>query len=723
MGLIGMLNKRMQASKAKPADRPDIHDKPMQFCATGETQIKAARKVAEGEKPPLREFSMNAYTGGEMVLPDFRHPVVVELSGIRASAKARPALRDHDYSKVVGHSETVEVDSSGVHVEGLVSGTGQAAREVVADADNGFPWQVSIGAIAHQGALIPRGRNFVANGRTFVGPKYHVTDTTLSEFTFTPLGADDDTTARIAANKLKGIAMTFEQWLEAKGFKLGDLDESQEKSLRGIYDAEQSASSAEGQGSEGEVNAAGTPSGDAAGSKVAASKPMQGSSVTAGIRAEALAEETRLAEIKAIAGGDTDLHIKAIAEGWDNTQTELAKLRKSRGSGPAIHSVDPEFSGRAIEASLCLSSGLNEEFVGKGFNDKEMEAALSRELRGIGLHFLMHQAIQAAGQHYPAGRVDDDFIRAALDADQRIRAAGGGFSTVSVSGILSNVANKSLLNSFKQVPSVIPMIAAQADHSNFLQHTKYRMTGIGIFETVGPGGELQQMELSDETFSNTVGTKGRMLTLTRTQMINDDMGAFLAIPKLMGRGGALALQQAFYTLLLDNSDNFFHADNRNLITGAGSALGIQALTDAEQLFLDQQDDDSNPVLVSPAVLLSPTSLKSEGKVLMSSQEILATPSGTSRIAVNNPHSGSFEPASTPYLNSAGIANSSATAWYLFGNPQDIAAMEVAYLRGLRTPTIEAADLTGDRLGQNFRGYWDFGVAKQDHRGAVKSNGA
>jgi hypothetical protein len=90
---------------------------------------------------------------------------------------------------------------------------------------------------------------------------------------------------------------------------------------------------------------------------------------------------------------------------------------------------------------------------------------------------------------------------------------------------------------------------------------------------------------------------------------------------------------------------------------------------------------------------------------------------------NNPHAGKWVPLASPYLNAQGLPGSSATAWYLFANPADVAAMEIAYLRGQRTPTIESGETDFDTLGMKWRGYFDFGVAMQDFRATVKSAGA
>jgi len=301
-------------------------------------------------------------------------------------------------------------------------------------------------------------------------------------------------------------------------------------------------------------------------------------------------------------------------------------------------------------------------------------------------------------------------------------AGGGGFSTVSLSGILSNVANKTMLAAYNAVESVVAQFSAETDVNDFKEVTRYRLTGNGVFEKVGPDGELKHAGLSEQAFKNKVETFGRMISLTRQMMINDDLGAFLQIPRLIGRMSALKREEAVFELLLSNPSNFFDAANKNFLAGADTALSIDALTKAEQVFLDQTDSEGKPVLLSPSVLLVPSSLKVSAQVLMTETRVNEVTDTNKPKPAVNPHAGKWNPVASPYLNAQGITGGSPKAWYLLANPADVAAIEIAYLRGKRTPTIESGETDFNTLGMQWRGYFDFGVAMQDHRAAVKSKG-
>lgn len=698
-------------------------DRTLNLCAPVEGWIEAGPQTGDGQAPSLRRFSMVAYTGGPMVVAGWPHPVVVDLSGMQVAGgglKSRPILKDHNRSLIVGHTDAVKVEGAQLLVSGVISGAGPVAREIVDSSRNGFPWQASLGAVAGQMEFVPKGKKASANGREFEGPVLIARKSTLGEVSFVALGADDNTSAAVAAGaasprqSVKEDGMTFEQWLEAKGFDPASLTDTQKISLQAMFDAERTSD---------------TPNpGEGAG---------ENTDVIARLRAETVAETKRIAEIRRICGGATggnkhaEIEVQAIAEGWDSATTELAVLRAERpilALGGVRRDADPAHAGRAMEAALCLSAGIPEETVGKWYDQRTMNAALSGRLRNAGLHSLLSYAVEAAGGSFRSYHVDNEFIQSAFEANTVLRRrereirASSGFTTISLSGILSNVANKTMLTAYTAVESVVGTFCAETDVGDFKEVTRYRLTGTGVFEKVGPDGELKHAGLSEQAYSNKVETYGKMFALNRQMIINDDLGAFLQIPRIIGRMSALKREEAVFELLLANPANFFSVGNKNFISGAATNLSIDSLTQVEQAFLDQTDADGKPILLTPSVLLVPSALKVTAQVLMTETRINETTTADKGKPGVNPHAGKWKPVASPYLNAQGLAGGSAKAWYLFANPADVAAIEIAYLRGKRTPTIESGDADFNQLGMQWRGYFDFGVAMQDSRAAVKSKG-
>jgi len=134
--------------------------------------------------------------------------------------------------------------------------------------------------------------------------------------------------------------------------------------------------------------------------------------------------------------------------------------------------------------------------------------------------------------------------------------------------------------------------------------------------------------LGSETYTNKADTYGLMLSIDRRDIINDDLGAITTVPRKLGRGSGLKLNDVFWKTFLDNA-SFFSAANKNYLEGADTALSIDGLTRAEVAFMDQVDSDGKPIGIMPAILLVPTALSAIGTQLYKSMELRDTTSNKS----------------------------------------------------------------------------------------------
>lgn len=696
--------------------------------------IAADAAGADG-KPKLPTFKIDAYNGGIINVAGFYWPVVVDLSGLKAAGKTIPILIDHDISRPLGQAEQISIEASSVKLTGVITGVDPEAQRVVGHAKNGFKWQSSIGAGVYRKEFLEAGATAQVNGQTFTGPLIIARESILREVSVTAVGADPTTSASVAASASpeKDTMLQFTEWLKAKGFDPATITDVQKVTLKATYDAEKLAAAAPPV----------VPAGAAVTTTPApvAPAPVAPATLTAQaiteMRAQFAAETTRVAKIQATCAGHNEIAAKAIAEGWTVEKAELEVLRAARPQAPApmigrSGGDSDRINAMAIEASLCLTAGLREQAVAASFpqaqREQVMNAAASRPLRGAGLHHLMGMVIQAAGQHYAGDHRNDDFIRAAFQADNFLRASG--FSTVSLSQILENAANKALIAAYTAAEVVWPTICGVRSHRDFKIHSRYRLDVTGSFKKIGADGELKSISLSDAKYTNQIDTVGAIVALTRQMIINDDLGSFMELPAMLGRLSALRKEEAVFVLLLSNPSNFFHANNKNLITGGSSALSIDALTAAEQKFLDMVDANGKPVLVTPKFLLVPTALKVTADNLMS-EKLIIDGTATAKQPAKNPHAGKYAVRCSPYLNNtaitdqngAAITGQSATGWYLGADPAQRAAIAIAFLNGKQQPTIESAQTDFATLGMQWRAFDDFGVGMEETTAAVKSNGA
>jgi hypothetical protein len=674
----------------------------------------AGEKTASGGGVP--QFKMVAYTGGLMRIEGFPHPVVVDLEGLAIDRQDIPVRLDHQSRQGVGHTQRVAVEKTSgggrLVAEGLVSRDTSWARDVIRSGQNGFPWQASIGAAVIDAQFIPNGQNVTVNGRTFDGPIHVVRKATLKEISFVDNGADSSTSARIAANSKEQSHMTP-----------GSQDTpttTHEQSTATIVTDPKPATPPTTE------NPKPTPEDNPSPTRPAAIAARATQDVSDAPRPDdqnpmmqmrkQMAEETR--RIQAIRstcdGKHPDIEAQAIEEGWDVTKTELHVLRASRPQVPvAMQGAGSRLPGgnpQVFEAVALMASGLPSSRVQALYAEPVLEAA--DKLRGIGVQEFCEMA---CGQQLPRFR---------RDATGWLQAA---FSSASLPGVLSNIANKMLLEGYNYVEDAWRRIAKIASVNDFKEHTRYRMTGSFKFQQVGPDGEIKHGQLDEQQFGQKADTHGIMFALTRQMIINDDLGAFTDIPRQIGMGAAEAIAEAVWALWLRNPTQadgkaFFHADHNNYSEGADTALSIDGLTAAEILFAQQVKPNGKPLGIMPSLLLVPPGLKVAAEMLMKSLQLNETTTTNKPKPSTNPHAGKFDVVSSVYLSNTSFTGASNKAWYLLADPNRLSAIEVAFLNGVDRPTVEKTDADFSTLGVQFRGYIDFGVREQDHRGAVKLKG-
>jgi len=382
-------------------------------------------------------------------------------------------------------------------------------------------------------------------------------------------------------------------------------------------------------------------------------------------------------------------------------------MRAERPAAPSIAgSSGAQASAEVIEAAICASFKL--EGYEKKFSEPVLEAAHKQYRERISLHHILMQAAHANGY---TGQIFS------ADPAAVLRAA---FSTFTLPGILSNVANKFLLESFNAVEASWREIAATRNVRDFKQVTSYRLTGGMEYEQVAPDGQLKHGAVGEMAYTNQIDTYGKIFQLTRKDIINDDLNALASVPRRIGRGAALKLNDVFWKAFLNNAA-FFSAANKNFLAGVDTPISIEGMTKAFNLFNDQTDPDGYPLAVPPAILLVPNALVVLAQQLMQATELRDT-TASQKYATSNPFTGKFGVVRSSYLSSVKYTGNSTKAWYLLANPADLPVIEVAFLNGQELPTVESTDADFDSLGIRFRGYHDFGVSLQEQRGGVRMKG-
>jgi hypothetical protein len=683
------------------------------------TEFLMIEAAVSGGKPKVMGL---AYGGGKMRLRGWKYPVVVDLTGMEIPETV-PLLANHE-NKVASRVGMIsaKVEDNTLVIEGEILAKSEQADEIISQAKSGGDWQLSIGADVKESELVKSSR--VINGQEHSGPFFHIKSSALREISVIPCGADSSTKLKVAASFSIGeepeeVKAENKEQNKEKEKEKKPVDDPKKESEKALEDKEKKASELdEKEKDEKEKENASGSSPQKTETKALSEYDI----ALAAIREE----RDRVAKIQGICNSEyDDIEKLAISAGWSPEETSQSVLKALRENRPPTNvnlTVKRKPQGalmrKSLEAAMCLRIGISgdelvaeygEEVVDRGYEQSDMP-----------VKELLIECLNMEGMTTPAS-FGNDTIHAA-------------FSTVSLPGILSNVANKKLLQSYAAQPIIAEKLCSTGDLNDFKENERFRLTDAGDLKPIGADGEIKDGGFSEDRATNQLDTYGKKFCLTRKMIINDDLGAFMKVPIAMGNRAARLIDQLFFMRLLANpaqtdGKELFSSDHNNLLTGAESVLAAEGLRKAIQAFLDQVDSDGQPINIEPRFLLVPTGLKHTAIELTKGATLIITGGDSSagaapsiRPALNSLVDENLQVVSSPYLANSKYTGHSDKAWYLFGNPASVDTFEIGFLKGNRTPKVERGDTDFNTLGLWFRVYFDLGIREQDHRGMVKSNG-
>ncbi len=330
----------------------------------------------------------------------------------------------------------------------------------------------------------------------------------------------------------------------------------------------------------------------------------------------------------------------------------------------------------------------------------EKPAAGAENFRGKSLIRLAAECCERFDGVNTTNMGEEEIIRAAL-------TGSGQFP-----GILSNTANKSMAQAYQTAPTTFQLWAGKGSNADFKAATRYRLSEADELEEITENGEFTNAEVSEASATASIATYGRSFSLTRKAMINDDLGALSTIPALYGAAARRMINKMVYAILTSNPTiegaALFHNDHKNL---SAEALSVAGLGKVKAKMARQKNIGGKEALnIQPAFLIVPPELEVAAVQLISSAV-----DPTKANQTPNPFANRLNVVSDPELTTA-------TEFYLAAAFGLCPTIEVTYLNGVETPTMESA-VQFDTLGIKWRIYHDVGVNLLDFRGLAKSTGA
>ena len=326
----------------------------------------------------------------------------------------------------------------------------------------------------------------------------------------------------------------------------------------------------------------------------------------------------------------------------------------------------------------------------------------AQELRGHSMVELAREALQREGLKANFGD-NMELARAAIN------------STSTFPAIMSNLANKSVMVGFNEAETTYQIWAGKGSNRDFKEAARYALSEAGNLELVPEGGQFKQDSLGEASARTKVATYGKLFSLTRQAIINDDLGLFSKIATKYGSAAKRLVNKMVYAQLTGNvkmQDGvaLFNSKHGN-VAETGEALSVKAIAKAITAMRRQKGITEEATLnITPKYLVVPPEL-----------EMVAYQIVNSTAAVDGVNSGVVNPYKGRFIVVSDAELTDPDAWYLVADATQHDTIDVTYLNGVETPRLETRQ--GFEVdGIEYKVAFDVGVDAIDFRGLYKNAG-
>ena len=313
--------------------------------------------------------------------------------------------------------------------------------------------------------------------------------------------------------------------------------------------------------------------------------------------------------------------------------------------------------------------------------------------------------------------------------------------------LFGDVLDRQVLASYKATEPVWKAYSKQSTVKDFKISRRFAITGgDGMLDRVAEKGEYLASDRKEEKYDISVLKYGRQYDISWESLINDDLGALKDTPERFARG-AIRTEATIAARLYANLTmaGAAHTAGGNLystlpaeLNETAGALTIGFLEQGLENMAGRLDAGGMPIQCRAKFLVVPPALELTARQILTSTEKRYTggAGGTSWPTSNVLPQYGLQLVVDPYLPAAATFNLTAasanTQWYLFADPKEITAIELAHLSGHERPEIcmKASDkvtvgggaigpMSGDFATDNvlYRVRLVFGGARMDWRGS------
>lgn len=360
--------------------------------------------------------------------------------------------------------------------------------------------------------------------------------------------------------------------------------------------------------------------------------------------------------------------------------------------------------GDSIDQRVEVRQAIEESILARSFSlDNVSEQA--RGYRGMTLVDLARDSIERAGGN-TRGMSQSQIVQLALSG----RTERGMHTTSDFPIALANVGNRAIEQGYTGAGQTFWPLVKRKTAPNFKEMQSVRF-GNGIkLELLPESGQYKPATINDAVQRGfKLDTYGRLLTVSRQAIINDDIGIFDQVFKGFGKSSANLESDMVWALIIGNAKTpdgkpLFDASHNNMGTGPITIENIDLL---DQLIGKQTDPNTKDFIsLYGEYLIVPRAQ------LLAVRKLLGFYTPTKADDVNPLPTYSI--ISDPRLKDS-------KEWMLAAGPNQAPGIELLYLEGeegIQTETQEGFDVDGVSIKARL----DFACTVADYRFIAKSSG-
>lgn len=562
-------------------------------------------------------------------------------------------LFNHDRDAVVGHIEKVWLEDN--RGKALVRfDTDEQSETIFQKVQSGTLQGVSVGYAINRYEVLEDEDTKSTNGR-FSGPAYVVTDWEPLEISIVSVPADPTV----------GVGRSAEEIHTSIDTQEDNTRMDQEKNLE-VQEVK--------------------------------SAPVETGLTQADLQKAMEQERKRTSEITAmfrdfdVEGADEAIVLgKSVEEAREMVMDQLRA--RNKGVSVTMGEAESDKFRAAAQDAVLMAAGIPVADAAPG----------AQELRGYSMIEMARESLRRESGSTVNFGDNMELARAAIN------------STSTFPAIMSNLANKSVMVGFNEAETTYQIWAGKGSNRDFKEAARVALSEAGTLELVPEGGQFKQDSFGEASARTKVATYGKLFSLTRQAIINDDLGMFSKIATKYGSAAKRLVNKMVYAQLTGNvkmQDNVALFDSKHgNVAATGEALSVKAIAKAITAMRRQKGIQGEATLnVTPKYLVVPPELE------MTAYQIV-----NSTAAVDGVNSGVVNPYKGRFIVVADAELTDPDAWYLVADATQHDTIEVTYLNGVETPRLETRQ-GFDVDGIEYKVAFDCGVSALDFRGLYKNAG-